>query len=269
MICLAAAGCSNERPPALVLRLFSELTIGEETNNLGVRLVADGAPLEEASYPLGEGDRAAWPQTLPIVAEGTHPKELEIALELRWAESGRPSVVVGYRAVTAAFPERGREYADVGIPRACEDKDDDGYGVGFGCDKPDCDDTDPEVPAVRFCGSAPDAGVPEVDAGRPDSGAPERDAGVPERDAGVPERDAGVRPDAGTGGSPLCGGEVCAADEECFMDRCARRCTDNRDCGAINQACLQRWGVCICRVPCDLLADCGPFMCVDGCCEIQ
>lgn len=242
------AGCSGEGPAALVLRLSSDLTIGQETNSLVVRVRADEGAPEEASYPLGEGERAAWPQTLPIVAGARHPKEVSVELELRWATPGVPSVVVGYAELTHAFPERQSQEVAVSIARACTDADGDGYGVGFGCDKPDCDDRDPAVPAQRFCG----APVP-TDGGVADSGVP---------DGG----DAGVQPDAGA--PELCGVETCEGDEVCFMDECRQSCTDNRDCDGVQLACLQVYGICICRVPCLDSNTCGPFQCVDGCCQL-
>jgi hypothetical protein len=283
-LALGFMGCAPAEPASLVLRLDSELVIGQETNSLVVRVRADDGVPEEASYPLGEGVRAAWPQTLPIVAGARHPELVALALELRFASPGVPSVVVGYSEFTHRFPAAQSEEVTVHIARACTDADDDGYGVGFGCDKPDCDDADPDVPVLRFCGAPPepDAGVrdagPAEDAGpgpdaTPDAGVEGdggegRDGGPTSEDAGPP--DTGVAEDAGLqdAGPALCAGEVCEADEVCFMDRCRQTCMSNRDCDGVQLACLESYGVCICRVPCRDSNVCGPFQCIEGCCQL-
>lgn len=274
-LALVLAACAEGTPASLVLRLDSDLVIGEETNSLVVRVRPDGAPPEEASYPLGDGARSTWPQTLPIVAGQRPPMVVGLELELRWATPGVPSVVVGYRELSLPFPADRSEQVEVRIGRSCVDADGDGYGVGFGCDKPDCDDEDRDVPALRFCGVPADAGAPDGGTS-PDGGDPEDaglDAGV---DGGVEEQDAGARDaevsDTGTppdaGGAPLCDGEVCEADEVCFMDQCRQSCRSNRDCDGVQLACLQEYGVCICRVPCRDSNTCGPFQCIDGCCQL-
>lgn len=249
-ILLALFACDDDGP-AVVLEIASDLTIPGETNSLVARVQEGGATLAEETYALGDPPRDQWPQTLPVVAGGRADDRVMVAAELRISAPGMPSVVVGYGEREVAFPRSGYETVHLDVPRSCIDADADGFGIGFGCKRPDCDDTDPRVPAEEFCpGQSPDAGVPDA-----------RDAG-PGGDGGV---DAGVRLD---GGTDLCGGDVCEPNERCLMDQCLTRCRTNQDCGTLELACLEQFGVCICRVPCFNGNECGPYECVDGCCRI-
>ncbi len=164
-------------------------------------------------------------------------------------------MVVGFGEIDVSFPRTGSDTVRLDVPRSCIDSDHDGYGLGFGCKRPDCDDTDPNVPSRGLC---PGFGGP--DAG-PQDAAP--DAGPV--DAGPV--DAG--PDAGLPGD-LCGGaNTCAPEEACLAQMCFKRCATNEDCGALTLGCLDTIGVCICRVPCpNGDQDCGPYECIDGCCNL-
>lgn len=250
-ILLSLLACDDDGP-AVVLEIASDLAIPGETNTLVARVQQDGATLAEETYPLGDPPRDQWPQTLPIVAGARADDRVMVAAELRVSTPGMPSVVVGYGEREVAFPRRGYETLRLDVPRSCIDADSDGFGIGFGCKRPDCDDTDPRVPEEEFCpGQFPDAGIPDVpDAGPPQDGGP----------------DAGVGPDSGT---EICNGEICQPNERCLMNQCLRECSTSQDCGTIELACLEQFGVCICRVPCfNRGQDCGPYECVDGCCRI-
>lgn len=246
VVCIA--GCQTDSP-TLLIDISSELQIPHETNNLVVRLEADGIPSEDA-YALGTAPRDKWPQTLPVVAETTLPKRVRFTGELRVTTAGQPSVVVGYGEVSLDFPQEGLARASLTIPRACTDADDDGYGVGFGCAEADCDDDDPRAPAEYFCGAGP-----------------VRDGGVVVGRDGGPTRDAGpARPDGGVMGTP-CGMDVCGRDEMCVNNACFRSCMDQGDCPEFHLQCSTRYGVCFCRLPCRDSTTCGPLECVDGCCQ--
>lgn len=253
LILLALASCRADAPPALIVDISSDLTIPAETNGLAVRVRADGEERIESTYELGTAPRDRWPQSLPIVAGDDTPARISVAAELRVEQDGRPSVVVGYGDIDEPFPVSGETRVGLLVERACVDADGDGFGVGFGCVSPDCDDTDPNAPAVYFCGQgpAPDGGV--------------RDGGP--RDGGPPGRDGGINPPPRDGGSETCGGDICEANETCFVGACRRSCTRNEDCGEVHLACLTRYGVCICRAPCPGGDECGPLECVDGCCQ--
>lgn len=198
---LLLSGCAADGPAVLVLDIDADLEIGREVNELRVQLRADGEPLEDTVYPLGEGDRADWPQILPIVEGALHPSMLTIRLELAWNVPGG-RVVLGATEMQARFPGRRTQHASVYVRRACEDFDSDGYGVGYGCDEPDCDDFDPATPLVRDC-----------------------------------EFDYGT-------------------------------CAQERDCEGVHLACQQRHGICVCRLPCVVDAECAGLRCADGCCQI-
>ncbi len=245
-----ATACQTDAP-ALLVDVSSELEIPGDTNNLVIRIDADGERFEQA-YTLGDAPRDRWPQTLPVVGVDSIPKRLTVAGELRVTTEGRPSVVVGYGEVEVAFPAEGIARAPLEVPRACTDADGDGFGVGFGCSDPDCDDDDPDAPRLYFCGSGPirDGGVRD--------GGPVRDGGV--RDGGPAPRDGGVS------GTP-CGDAFCAEDEMCLDAECYRSCTTNADCGAIHLGCFTRYGVCVCRLPCRDSTTCGPLECIDECCQ--
>ena len=246
-IFIAATGCAEDTPATLIVRLQSDLGIGDETNGGAVRVRSQGRLLEQSSFELGTGARARWPQTLPIVGEGLRPERVTLEIELLWTTPGRPSAVVGYIETTTAFPQRDVTVFDVSVPRACDDEDEDGYGVGFGCEQPDCDDQDPEVPSERFCDASPP---------------PASDAGVGTgTDAGTPSMDTGA-------GGGECAGERCASDEVCFANSCARSCQENRDCPEVHLGCLRQYGVCQCRIQCfDGSNNCGSMECKDGCCQ--
>lgn len=245
--CLAACG-----EPAVVVEIVSDLGIPRETNSLVAR-VDDGTAVVEETYALGDPPRDGWPQTLPILA-GTGRERATVAAELRISASGMPSVVVGYGEREIHFPRSGYDTVRLEVPRSCIDSDGDGFGIGFGCKRPDCDDTNGTVPAEAFC---PGYGV--VDAGVADAGPPP-DAGP--SDGGLPDTGA---PDSGV---EACGGDICQPDETCLNQQCLLRCETTLDCGEIHLACLEQFGVCICRVPCFNVDDCGPYVCVDGCCEL-
>ena len=252
--------CSADQP-AVIVEISSDLSIPTETNSLVARIQESGTTLAEKTYTLGEAPNDRWPQTLPLLPGDGHGANVDVAAELRITAPGMPSVVVGYGERTIQFPNEGEETVTLDVPRSCVDADDDGFGIGFGCKRPDCDDTDPRVPAEAFC---PGFGIP--DAGQPADTGVVTDAGQP-ADAG----DAGVvdtgPPDSGI---ELCGAEVCEPDETCLNQQCLQSCMNNLDCGSISYACLEQFGVCICRVPCfNGTQDCGPYQCVDGCCEIN
>ena len=149
-----AAGCEAEAPPTLVLRMSSDLAIGSDTNAGTVRVRIDDTLIRQAAFDLGDGERTAWPQTLPVVAGTLRPDEIGLEIELQWTSPGQPSTTVGYVELTSAFPSRGTAFVDIAVPRACEDGDDDGYGIGFGCEEPDCDDSNPDVPRFQMCPGA-------------------------------------------------------------------------------------------------------------------
>jgi hypothetical protein len=248
-ILTALFACKADAPPALIVDISSELAIPEETNGLAVRVRADGEDRIESTYELGTPPRDRWPQSLPIVAGDDAPERVTVAAELRVEQEGRPSVIVGYGDIDEPFPTAGETHVGLFVERACVDADDDGYGVGFGCALPDCDDADPDAPSIYFCGEKPP----------PDGGIPEDDGGTP-RDGGPAPRDGGV-------GQQMCDSDICEADEVCFAGMCMKRCTSSEDCGELHLSCLTRYGVCICRVPCRGGTDCGPLECTDGCCQ--
>ncbi len=244
---LAVLGCQSQGPAALLISLESELQVPQETNSLVVRVLDQRTPLTEQTYSLGDAPRDRWPQTLPLLAGQAHSKTVMLATELRIATVGQPSVVVGFQETQLTFPERGQDNVSITIPRSCVDEDGDGFGVGFGCARPDCDDQRADVPDPNFCPGPeqPDAGVGDVGM---------RDLGTP--DAG-PGMTCGPRAD------------VCQNDEICFMEMgCFRPCQRPQDCGSLHLGCLDSVGICICRVPCSGQGDCGPFECIDNCCQI-
>lgn len=250
-----SVGCDGAGASALVVSIRSSLEIPAETDTLVVRIVESDGTSTERSYGLGEPPRDAWPQTLPVLPGRRGGERVTIAGELRVSVVGMPSVVVGYGETAATLPERAQSGVDLDIPPACIDADGDSYGTGFGCKRPDCDDTRSDVPDPNFC-----SGVrpPPPDGGPRDGGAP------PAPDSGVP-----ARRDGGTPASPCDGSVTCAADETCLGGQCYRRCRDTRDCREVSYGCLDRLGVCICRVPCATSNDCGPYTCVDRCCQIR
>lgn len=249
---LALLSC-DDGPPAVILEIHSDLEIPRETNSLVARVQVDGRTIADETFTLGDPPRDRFPQTLPLIAGATYDDRVHVAAEARIALTG-PSVVVGFGELDVAFPRSGSDTVRLDLPRSCIDGDGDGFGLGFGCKRPDCDDTDPDVPAQAFCPGfgAPDAGPMDAtpDAG-PEDGGP-MDAAI---DAGVP----------GT----ACGQTTCAEDEDCLGNACFKRCTTHEDCGALTLGCLENFGVCICRVPCfNGDQDCGPYECIDGCCQL-
>jgi hypothetical protein len=246
--------CHDSNDPTLLVRITSSLSIPQETDTLVARVVENGTSTER-TYLLGDPPRDAWPQILPVIAGNNSAKMVTVAGELRFSPVGRPSVVVGYGETRAEFPVAGERMVDLDVPRACVDLDGDGYGNGFGCAQPDCDDRRADVPSPNFslCPGlgSPDGGA-SMDAGATDSGRPSRDAGV---DGGFPD---------------LCGARdvTCAANETCLSGQCYRRCETNLDCGEFDLGCINPPGICICRRMCNNNTDCGPYQCRDGCCRI-
>ncbi|MBI2376854.1 MAG: hypothetical protein HYV07_22840 [Deltaproteobacteria bacterium] len=246
-------GCTRASP-SLLVEVTSSLAIPAETDSLVARvLTIDGAKLlEEQSYALGSAPNDVWPQTLPIISGETSPTDFALVVELRKTRGGAPSDVMGFASAQARFPDFGTREVPLPVPRVCTDEDYDEYGLGLGCRGPDCDDSRPEVPVDLSCDS--DAGVGDAsrDGGSRDGG---RDAGFP--DGGPIPCD---RTDAGSCGP----GFVCTP-----LGRCARECVVDRDCGRPWLMCLQTIEACFCRVPCRPAGGCGPYACVDGCCQVN
>lgn len=275
----ALSACKKESG-LLYVEISSSLLIPAEANTLVVR-VTGPTTTEEKSYALGAAPRDVWPQVLPILGDSVE-KPLTIAAELRLLKSGMPSVAVGYGEITTILPSSGEVKVGLAVARACTDDDQDGYGIGFGCANPDCDDTRNDVPFPTFCpspispppsdgGPPPDPdGGPQPD---PDGGALPKDADLPVDDAGTPPEDAGTpgQPDAAEPGL-ICEliGTTCPSDQVCFSGRCWYPCNSDTDCTRVNEACLEAFNICVCRVPCDPNnVDSCIFggSCVDGCCS--
>jgi hypothetical protein len=257
LIVLVLASCDDD-PSSVIVEIHSDLQIPREANSLIARVQHDGHTIAEETYSLGEPPRDRWPQTLPLIAGSTYDDRVTLAAEARIALSG-PSVVAGFGEIEVIFPESGTETIRFELPRSCIDEDDDGYGIGFGCKRPDCDDANVDIPERELCPGfvVPDAGTPDVG---PKDGGP--DAG-PE-DGGAPI-DGGA-PDAGGFG---CGATTCGAGQTCLGDMCWKSCATNEDCGDLSLGCLENFGVCICRAPCfNGQEDCGTYECIDGCCDI-
>jgi hypothetical protein len=249
---LALLSCSND-PPSVVVELRSDLEIPRETNSLVARLQSSGRIIAEETYSLGEAPRDRWPQTLPVIAGEVRDQPIAFAAEARISRTG-PSVVVGFGEVQFAFPASGSATVALDLPRSCIDDDRDGFGIGFGCKRPDCDDTDFSIPIPNFCPGlgAPDAGP--IDA-TPDAGPVDAEPVDAAPDTGVP--------------GPTCGTTTCNPDQTCLADQCWKSCTTNEDCGALSLGCIEEFGVCICRAPCfNGDQDCGPYECIDGCCNL-
>ena len=257
-IALALVACDGD-PPSVVVEIQSDLEIPRETNSLLARVQFDGRTIAEETYALGDPPRDRWPQTLPLIAGDTYDDRVMLFAEARIAISG-PSAIAGFGQIEVVFPESGSDTLVLELPRACRDDDHDGYGIGFGCKKPDCDDTNDRIPYPSLCPGfiVPDAGM--GDSGESDSGA---DAGP--SDGGNPPD-----PDGGTNGFP-CGMTTCNADQTCLGDMCWKSCMTTEDCGVLALACLEDFGVCICRVPCfsGSSAECPlETECISGCCNI-
>jgi hypothetical protein len=255
-IAIFAAAC-DDSGARLYVEITSELQIPSETNALAVRVEQPAGAMEERSFDLGEPPRDTWPQVLPIIA-GNGAKNISIAVELRVLRAGQPSIAVGYSRIDATLPRSGESTIAVDVPRACEDLDGDGYGNGFGCASPDCDDTRRDVPDPIFCPVDPPPPPP------PDGGVPPPDGGVADPDGGVPDSGAprGVECPAGSGW-------FCDFAETCVGGQCWEPCAVDLDCDSINEACLENFGICICRMPCDVtIPGSCPFggTCIDDCC---
>jgi hypothetical protein len=250
---LAIAASCDDGAPSVIVEISSDLEIPRETNSLVARVQSDGRTIAEETYSLGDAPRDRWPQTLPLISGATYDERVSIAAEARLALTG-PSVVVAYGEMEIEFPTSGSETVELALPRSCVDSDRDGFGIGFGCKRPDCDDTDSTIPSPNFCPGfgAPDAGP--MDVGPIEAGP----------DAGPID----AAPDSGVPG-PTCGTTTCSADQTCLGDQCWKSCATNEDCGALALGCLEEFGVCICRAPCfNGDQDCGPYECIDGCCDL-
>ncbi|MBI4820006.1 MAG: hypothetical protein HY791_27270 [Deltaproteobacteria bacterium] len=243
---LWAAACAKGQP-SLLVEVTSTLEIPRETDSLVARVFTiDGQTLlEEQSYALGASPNDVWPQTLPIVSGEKSPQDFAFVVELRKTRMGAPSDVMGFASAQARFPEIGTRKVPLPVARVCSDEDYDEYGLGLGCRGADCDDTRSEVPASVSC---------DVDAGvRPDAGV---------RDVGV--RDGGPVPCNRDDPSSCGEGQVCTP-----LGRCALACTQDRECADRLLMCLQPIGACLCRIPCRQGGNCGPYACIDGCCQIN
>ncbi|MCC7387084.1 MAG: hypothetical protein IT384_34945 [Deltaproteobacteria bacterium] len=228
--CLPLA-CGKSEAVAVVLEIRSSLGIPNETDTLSVRVMDGPSPLSEERYALGIDPRDRWPQTLPLLPGERSPTTVDVLIELSRSSSGAPSSVVGFVATRVTFPSSGVSTLPIDVPRACEDRDGDRYGIGRGCLGADCDENAADVPAQRAC----------------------------------PPADAGVAVDAG---GVACGDVTCAPDRGCFGNQCGRRCTDDTECGDPDFTCVEPPGVCYCPTPCEQNpAACGLFSCVDGCCD--
>ncbi len=270
LLCALLACSCAEESSSVVIQLSSDLEIGVEANVLVARVMSGGTALAEESYLLGEPPLDKWPQTLPIISMNTSDSTIRVEAELRLSLAGMPSVAVGFGQAQAELQPGGDMKVVLFVDRNCDDLDGDGFGIGFGCVMPDCDDNDPRVPREEFC---PDPVVADagVDAGESDTGVADAgptDADRPDAPAPDAAIDAGF--DAGVPdiGGEACGQEVCEADERCASGRCRKECQTTPDCGSVYLSCLESFNICICRVPCaDPATDmCGPLACVDGCC---
>jgi hypothetical protein len=242
---IAAAGlglsaCHGSSADALILRITSPLTIPRETNQLVATVTPQGGASAIDSYDLGAPPRDGWPQTLPIVAGDHSGRMLDLQIELRNSSPNRASVAVGFAEMSASIPASGEETRDVVVPRNCTDMDGDGYGVGFGCIGPDCNDMDPTIPAMRPC-----PGMGDTDGGVGDGGS----------------SDGGL---LGGFGKCLPGANPCSPDQACFMGVCFQKCSDSVPCADLSYGCLPGLDVCLCKAPCGIL--CNASACVNGCC---
>lgn len=240
---IALVACSDPNG-RLFVEISSSLTIPRETNSLTVRVMPAGGTLAEKSYSLGDPPRDVWPQVLPILAD-SGSRQLTITAEAVLLRSGMPSVIVGYGSKDATLPQIGEDMIQLDVAPQCEDKDGDGYGVGFGCANPDCDDARADVPDPVFC--------PMIH---------------PQTDGGV-QGDGGPPSDGGPGFICDITGTQCPNGQVCFSGGCFYPCDNDSNCDLVNEACLESVHVCICRVPCgDEIPCIFGGECIDGCCTI-
>ncbi len=142
-------GC-GESTSRLELRLVSPLSVPGEADQLVVRVYTGTIAIGGESYRLGEPGRDAWPMLVPIIGVGARQHAVSLVVELQTTQDG-PSETVAFATASAMFPDGGVQTVAIEIPRACIDRDGDGYGVGLGCRGPDCDDERAEVPGQLDC----------------------------------------------------------------------------------------------------------------------
>lgn len=230
---LGSAGCDNEVQPEVLVVINSPLVIGKEVKELRATLVPAGITVP---FALGSPGEAVWPQTLPIFAGRRSPLEFDLTIELvNAAPPDQPEVVVGSTSAAAREPVQGVRTLYLGVPRACDDPDGDGYGIGPGCKAPDCAEMNSDIPANTPCpgGEAADGGM-------------------------------------GTPGLMGClGGTPCPDGQGCFANTCFPRC-DTTDCADLGYGCVpfQTQSLCQCKVPCSADGGCGKFECMNGCCKL-
>jgi hypothetical protein len=219
----------------LIVRIRSPLTIARETNQIVARVTPEGGMATEQGYDLGAPPRDHWPQTLPIIA-GQETRSFALRVELRRSAQGQASVEVGF-AETSTRIAQGQRTMDMVVPRDCMDMDGDGYGVGFGCKGPDCDDTRADIPDQNPCPPAPDGGVGS--------------------DGGMP---------GGLGPCILGDSNPCQPGQACVAMQCFQECSDSVPCADLSYGCVPGFDVCLCKAPC-FTFQCSASACVNGCCR--
>ena len=196
-----------------------------------VRALDGEVAIEERTYSLGTPPRDAWPLVQQINEGKTSPRTITVAVELRKETGDGTLLLVGYAATDATVPTSGFSTIDLDVGRSCDDGDGDDFGLGAGCKGSDCDDDDPQQPAVAACS----------------------------------------RPDGGTNdGGELCGSQqlMCDQDQECVRERCLDTCQSTEECRDPALVCNRSDPmVCICNVFCDRDGECSPGRCDErGCC---